>query len=283
MLTSGSDERVVWNDTLRGLRIVSARTDGTDRRVIYERTSQDAYNLVLSPDESMVAFAPFDRRGPATRLMVVPTTGGQARNLFPRRSGAIGLGPIGWSRDGRRLIFQSFVEEPAKPQVEARLFSIRVSDRHLRRGRPVNGRALGVASGDVAVTRRGIVTKDGNTIRLFPTLGPGSKSRVIARNAYDMRTSGDGRWIFYTRAVGRHQSLQQVRATGGTSTTVVRWRLDGLDKPYAFAPDTTGARLLVVGEERTAQPVTRYTRVLETSTGDSADLPLRVRGIIAAW
>jgi hypothetical protein len=276
--------RVLWDASANGTEVVSARLDGSDRAVLYQQERGASDNLVVSPDYQSVAFSPTARRGRPARLLVTNTSApGRARNVLPR-SPVVLVGAIGWSRDSRRLFFEGLVEESSAGSFyPSYLFSVSARGGHLRRGRRLSdGRQSGAVYGSILQTRRGIVVPAWDRILLYPTLRPGARPRLIARNAFDVRPTGNGQWLFY-RHIPRHgrQSLRRVRATGGRPVVVKWFREDLRDLFYSFVPDHAGRRLLASGQIDIDRPP--RTAIFDTATLEAEELPIARNTISLAW
>lgn len=279
-----TDAHIVWDAQSRGTKLMAARPDGTDSKVLFQQPRRDAYNLVVSPDNLRVAFDPGTRRGRSARLVVANIATGELRDLLPRRSEVLLVGPIGWSANGRRIVFQGYVDERARGSFyPSYLFSVASTGANLRKGRKLtDGSDNGAVFGSMLARGGSIVVPLKDTIVRYPSLRAGSGT-VIARRAYDVRPTGNGKWLFFRHVnTSGRQSLKKIRANGREQRTVHRYRRDLQDLFLSYAPDTTGQYLLAVRVDPATQ-VGYQTVILNTETRTTVDLAFARGTANVAW
>lgn len=270
--------RVAWVQGLRRSKVVTARLDGSDRVVLHSTPRGGYTNLALSPDRQRIAFNP--GAGPV-RLLVSRTDRRGTVDVLPGKHPLEAIGTIGWSRDGRWIYLEGFVDEPSKGMFyPSYLFRVRSTGGRLQRGRRVgDGRDNGAVFGTIADSPRGIVFPGEGRVLLLPTFGPRRAAVTLARKAYHGRAATDGRTVLYRRVTANGTFLlRRVRVSDGRSTTLHRTR-DYADDWIEFAPGPDGRVLAVrsVAPDDGAQ-----TLVLDPRTGRTRDVPF-LRSYTVAW
>lgn len=188
------------------MKVMSARLDGSDRRVLLKRSRGWVVELQLDREGRRVAFAPFRTKRRAG-LLVVGVRGGTPRDVLADVRRFEVVSGLGWSPNGRRLAFEGTIERGGGNQTY--LWTIHRDGSHLKRRIPLQPRST---SPSLPWTSKGIIYPHGQSIRL---LRPGGDSELLLRNASDPRTSGDGRWMVVYRITDRDRtSVWRCRPNG---------------------------------------------------------------------
>ena len=242
--------RIVWDAARSGVDIRTASIDGTDETRLFHQRRGYVANLTLSRDGRQVAFVPY-RQGRPARLVVAQTNGDGWVDLLAGHQGLADVGPLAWSADGSRIVFEGAVdEESAGSFYPTYLFTIDTDGTDLHRHQRLDdGKENGAVFGAMAWTPHGIVYPDDHRVVLLR----GDQRRTLALNASDVAPSGNNRWIFFRRPM-RPPNYSQV---------LWRVRPDGTDLQRVAS---SNARL---GELLAASPNFRGTRILARRTTDS--------------
>lgn len=244
-------DRVVWDlAPRRGSDVRAADLDGTEAVRLYASPDRQVGNLAMSPDGELVAFDTDHRTDRAT-LLVVPTGGGEPVDVLRGQRRFEGIGPIGWSPDGRSLAFEGFVDrESAGMFYPSYLVTVRADGTDLRvRRRLGDGSDNGAVFGAIAWTRTGFTYSDGAAIRLLR----GHRERVLFRRTRELRVSADTRTVVFRRTPARptggvpRQRYYRAPSDGGRARLVATTPDPVLGSLLlAMQPDADGSRLLAV-------------------------------------
>jgi hypothetical protein len=243
--------RVVWDQDIpdrSGVHLRVADPDGSHAHQIY--ASHRGFTTALSVDRRgrRVAFAPCCRSR-LPRLVVVPLSGGRARQPLRHHPGFFFVGGIGWSPHGSRLVFEG---EKSRPhgQIAAALWTVLPDGSGLHRVLRLPDPTTDESVPNVALawTRLGILYCEGDALRLAHH----GRSRLLLRGAFSVRISGDGRHIVterYNRSTYR-ASIWYGDADGTRQHRL--WLGPGATTSHAPrygypVPDFHGRRLLVDG------------------------------------
>lgn len=266
---------VVWNAARRGIDI-RARYLGQSswEPTLYRKGRGTVDNLTLSRDGASVAFG-VGRGG----LVVAATNRGGVRDILDGRQGIVGVGVLGWSPDGRRLAFEGFVDERSAGSFRpAYLFTVNVDGTGLRRHHQLDdGRNNGAVFGEIGWTRRGFVYPDDYRILLLRRDGRIERVLVNGSGVGGARLSGDGRWVFYSRAAYPDPArLYRIRPNGMDRQLVARGDDERWGVLLGAVPDMTGDRVLDVDGQRVVSFSVRPPRQV-------AEVPISPATVVVDW
>lgn len=195
--TDQVERRVVWDDdTPRrpGLHLFSAELDGSGRQRLFTSKKGFATALVLDRRGRRVAFAPCCQAS-LPLLVVVPVLGGKALRPLARHPAFYFVGGIGWSPDGRRLVFEGDTDRGGV--LRSALWTVRPDGSGLRRllrlPAPRSNRSF--INDALGWTRAGVLYSDGHRLRV----ASGGTSTVLLRRVRSVRVSGNGRRMVLLR------------------------------------------------------------------------------------
>ena len=235
--------RVVWDASRRQgpkIKIVSAELDGSDRKVLYRRNRGFVLDLTLNREGTRVAMAPFRPRGRAL-LVVADVRSGEHTDVLADARRFELIGGIGWSPNGRRLVFEGGVQETSG--YAEYLWTIKQDGTDLKR---LNKLQWDVDSGEgfsnaVAWRKRGIYHLNDRGLVVLRD----GKDRLLVRNARRLYISGNGRWLFVHRGTGMG-SYRRLRPSGEGLKRIVSKISPNPRMGYMMpiVPDYSGRRLL---------------------------------------
>lgn len=239
---------VVWNAARRGIDIRSKYLGQSSWvPTLYRKARGTVDNLTLSRDGASVAFGVAGRGLGRGQLVVAATNGNGVRDILRGRQDIVGVGVLGWSPDGRRLAFEGFVDERSAGSFRpAYLFTVNADGTGLRRHHQLDdGRNNGAVFGEIGWTRRGFVYPDDYRILLLRRDGRVERVLVNGSGVGGARLSGDGRWVFYSRASYPDPArLYRIRPNGQDRQPVARGDDERLGALLGAVPDRTGDRVL---------------------------------------
>lgn len=217
--------RVVWDEWKRdrkGVHLRSALEDGSDRRRVYDLAAGFVMYLSLDREGRRVAFNVCCRDDSPLLVVANVMTGKVLEPLAGNRR-IYAVGGIGWSPNGRRLVFEGWNGEP--PHHHKSLWTVRPDGSRLRKildhpgGRFEENEAL-------AWTPDGILYSTG---RRLVSLS-GGEEHLVMRRVISVRISGDGHHIVTTRMAKDGSRTVWVSAPDGSD----RQRVIG---PYSSSLD----------------------------------------------
>ena len=241
--TTAVAHRVVWAlASGEGSAVWSATPAGAAKVRLYAVDRGDIWNLAISRDGHHVAFPTFAHgRG---RLLVTRTTGGPVVNLLANHRPFKGIGPIGWSPNGKKLVFTGFIDAPSTGNFyPSYLWTIHRDGTHLQRRALLNsGDDNGNLFGELGWTRAGIIYSNGD-IRV---LSGGRSARLLGRGS-ELYFSGNGRWIVFRR-IPRDATAPQGIFRAHTDGTGLERLMDFPETPvgwlFGWAPNYDGSKLV---------------------------------------
>ncbi|GAB3774345.1 hypothetical protein FB382_003728 [Nocardioides ginsengisegetis] len=237
--------RVVWDARHRGgYELWSSTVAGKNKVKLASSAKGYVANLALSPDGSRLAFAPdfHARRSP---LLLTRSTGGSVVNLLVRHRRFESIGSIGWSRNGRRLVFEGSIDAPSTGSFyPTYLWTIHADGSQLhRRALLDSGQGAGVQLyGDLWWSAAGIIYSDGIDIRLLRE----GRSTVLIRRGHQMYISGNGHWLVFRR-FGRNsdsQAIWRAHPDGSHLERLMSWPETPVGYDAGWVPNYDGSRLL---------------------------------------
>lgn len=191
--------RYVWDDFVpgrKGIHLRTAALDGSDVTPIYDSPRGWTLDLIMDRAGRRVAFSPCCRLELPTMVVVDITTNEVLEPLtdHPRIDA---VGGIGWSPDGRRIVFEGFSGH--HPHRHSRLWTVRPDGSGLRKVLHLfrvteNGNFF--VNDALAWTRDGFLYADQRGLRV----ARGGQSHLLLRRVWDFRISGDGDHLVTTRS-----------------------------------------------------------------------------------
>ena len=227
--------RVVWDQyEKRGTHLWSANPDGSDARKIYERPKGFVVDITLNRQGTEAAVAPLVLSAARMPLVVVDVMGqASPRNVLADHPEIYFVGGIGWSPNGRRLVFQGAVE--VRPgDLEQFLFTVGRDGAGLRRilalGRITDNSATEIDN-SLTWTAEGIFHYDRRGLSRWRH----GHDRLVLGHVRRQAVSGDGSWLFLERSRGQDLAVWRMHPDGTGLE-----RLYALNAPgygYESAPD----------------------------------------------
>ncbi len=236
--------RVVWDPFVRGgrgIHLRSAEVDGSDPRVVYDFPRGFTMQLNLDPSGRRVAFGTCcSDRFP--QLVIAPVLGGDSLEPLARHPHLTAVGGIGWRPDGGRLAFEAITERGGKRVVS--IWTIRPGGSGLRRvlERGEVGPDIELHTNDaLAWTRDGVLYSDGKNLRAARR----GRSRLVMRNVFEVRISGDQQHIVVERGERGRTSVWVAEPDGSAAERLfVNGRLGDGSRYYDVTPSFDGTELL---------------------------------------
>lgn len=189
--------RVVWDEWKpgrRGIHLRSARVDGRGQVRVYDRPRGFTLHLVLDPSGRRVAFSPCCRAS-FPQLIVAPVRGGRPTHPLARHPHVEAVGGIGWSADGRRLVFEA---NGARGDSFFRgIWTVRADGRDLRllyRYGPYDPEKPWPYNEELVWLRRGVLFSDGTDLLLLES----GRTSLVARRVRDVAITGDRQHLVLT-------------------------------------------------------------------------------------
>jgi len=242
--------RIVWDDWKAGrpgIHLVSETATGDDRRRIYVSHRGFTMTLVLDRRGRRVAFAPCCHRS-LPLLVVVPVLGGRVLEPLARHDEFYFADGIGWSPNGRRLVFQGGVRHGHR--LSMALWTVHPNGTGLHRLLPLGSPRADDApfNASVAWTRQGVLYSDGRDLRVVRH----GKSSLLLRHVTAVRISGDGTRIVTDQMRQQRRSLWIGDADGTDQTRFYIYSDQPVDG-WLFDPQPNhdGTRLLAVRDRST--------------------------------
>jgi hypothetical protein len=236
--------RVVWDQyEKRGTHLWSANPDGTDARKIYERPKGFVLDITLNRQGTEAAVSPTVLSAARTALVVVDVMGeAPSRNVIARHPEIYFVGGIGWSPNGRRLVFEGAVE--VRPgDLEQFLFTVRRDGTGLRRvlalGR-ITEDSAGVIDNSLTWSPEGIFHYDEKGLHLLRH----GRDRLVLGNVHRQAVSGDGNWLFLGRTHGQDRSVWRMHPDGTGLERLFDLGSPGSGFALSWQPSYDGSRLL---------------------------------------
>jgi len=227
--------RVVWDQyQKRGTHLWSANPDGSDARKIYTRARGFVAQISLNRQGSEAAVAPVVLSGTRAALVVVDVLGRSApRNLLVDHPEIYAVGGIGWSPNGRRLVFEGAVGEPSHG-LTAHLFTVPRDGgavQELCSLGPIEDRsAIGLHT-SLAWTPAGIFHYDQHGLHRFRA----GRDPVVLRAVIGEAVSGDGQWLYIERRHGPEYAMWRMYPDGSRLARLYALNYPGFG--YVSAPD----------------------------------------------
>ena len=203
---------------------------------MYSQRTGFVTDLSLDHRGAFVAMAPCCGYRTA-RLIVASVTRDRSWNVLAKTRRFTGVGGIGWSPNGQRLVFEGSIR--TGNHVTPYLWTIRRDGARLTRRTQLHSSNI---AAHLAWTRHGIVYEDDGDLRLLDQ----GASRRLVRAAVDPQVSGNGRWLFLTRYLHRHDEIWRSRPDGSSLTKVAESRDPDVGQLYTVSPSYDGRRLLAV-------------------------------------
>lgn len=247
--------RIVWDAGTRDaprIKIVSAELDGSDQRVIFRRGRGFVTALDLNPQGTEVAFAPFEPRDRPAELLVADVRSGERRDLLADAQRFAVLGGIGWSPDGRRLVFEGWVDEDGHRN--GYLWTIRRDGSDLTRRTVLETRGdQWMSSNHLAWTRHGIYFTGADGLMVLDV----GAARLALPRTWSPLVSGDGRWVqVLSWGDGAHSRSLRMRADGSHLTrTQLRQGRSRLGWVHPLALDRSGRQMISEVDPGDGRPV----------------------------
>jgi dipeptidyl aminopeptidase/acylaminoacyl peptidase len=243
---SGVTHRVVWDlAPRRGSDVRASDPDGSHAVTLFSSPDHTVTNLSISPDGRQVAFDSH-RRGARARLLTTPTTGGTPVDVLRRQRRFEDIGPIGWSPNGTKLVFEGSLDTRSTGLFRPTyLCTIRADGTRLRvLDRIGDGTTAGAVFGGIAWTPQGIVFPADHRVLRFAH----GRSRTLVDSVASMRTSGDNQQL-YLRTTDPTDPLAAQRVYRVSATDLRRDLVATLPDPALgdlldFQPDHDGSRLI---------------------------------------
>lgn len=225
------------------IKIVAAGPDGSDQRVIFQRDRGFVTDLELNPRGTEVAMAPFRPSERRAELLVVDVRTGARRDLLAGDRRFEVLGAIGWSPNGRHLVFEGFVDEGKERN--GYLWTIGADGRGLRRLEMLpffdDGERQWVFNRHLPWTRHGIYF---NGVEGLMLRSHGDSRQVLAGARLPM-LSGNGRWLFVARGEAARPRIWRMHPGGSSlERTAVVWGRTRAGWVTPLAPSRSGDRML---------------------------------------
>jgi hypothetical protein len=288
--TSRVLHRVVWADDTTnhpGIRLSSARADGSGVRHFFSTKYGIALYLTLDPQGRRVAFTPsFTFGHPLPVLEVVSVLGGKVwKPLASYRSKFDWVWGIGWSPSGRRLAFQGGTLNANGTGVRtSALWTVRLDGTGLHR--IVNLPAPQGDPGPLAWTRHGIMyVSPKKQLRIVRH----GSSHLVLRHVLTVSMSGDGHHIVTWRATVRShpESIWFSDPDGTHQQRLARWPWpkNATQQPppppgyYEATPNYDGSRILA---ERNLGPVVWW-KTKDSSSTATAIPPVTGNNSAVTW
>lgn len=226
--------RVVWDEYQRsGTHLWSANPDGSDRRRIYVRRTGFVNNITLNRAGTQVAVAPVVLSADRAALVVVDVLGrSRPRDLLADHPEVRAVGGVGWSPDGRHVVFEGAIGDP--DDLEAALFTVRRDGGSLRRVAsigPIGDVADIVLHTSLAWTPAGIFYYDDSGLHRFRA----GESPVVLRGVVGEAISGDGSWLYVERRHGGEYAMWRMHPDGSGLERLYPFNYPGYG--YESAPD----------------------------------------------
>ena len=190
--------RYVWDEFVRGRKGIHLRTaerDGSDVTAVYDSPRGWTLNLVMDRAGRRVAFSPCCRVE-LPSMVVVDITTNEVSEPLADHPEIDAVGGIGWSPDGRRIVFEGFSGNYSHRH--SRLWTVRPDGTGLRKLLHLfktSDEGIFFDNKALAWTAEGILYSDIRGLRVARR----GESRSLVRRAYDTRISGDGTRIVFTR------------------------------------------------------------------------------------
>jgi hypothetical protein len=206
--------RVVWDQTKKkGTHLWSANPDGSDPRRIYVRRTGFVTDIALNRQGTEAAVAPAVPSAERAALIVVDVLGRfEPENLLADHPEVRAVTTIGWSPDGRALVFEGAVGRTPH-DLSSYLFKIDRDGGRLRRLQPlgrIEDRAELVQDTPLAWTEAGIFHYDERGLHRFRA----GNDPVVLRGVVGQAVSGDGRWLYVERRHGRRYAMWRLHPDG---------------------------------------------------------------------
>ena len=234
--------RIVWTSAAHGIKLQSARHDGTHKRTIYQQEKGFTLTVVLDPSGRHAAFTTCCK-DPAD-LIVASVLRGHSRDLLAHQTAGItSVSSLGWSPSGDRLAFTAYATRDGHQHLY--LWTIRADGTHLTRltrlPQPIGATGLEA----VAWSRHGIVVCGHSRLREWRG---GALHRFGPRNSWEPRLSGDGRHVYFQhrRSVARY--FYERTRPDGSHLQILLTPLDTEKYTYDYnvVPSYDGSRLLAL-------------------------------------
>ena len=205
---------MVWDqDAKRGVHLWSANPDGSDPRRIYVRRVGFVSSISLNRRGTEAAVAPTVLSADRAALVVIDVLGGvKPQNLLVDHPEVRAVTSIGWSPNGRALVFEGTVGR-ASGHLTGYLFKIDRDGGRLRRLEPlgpIDDPVELVQDTPLAWTTSGIYHYDEEGLHRFRA----GRDPVVLRGVVGQAVTGDGQWLYVERRHGRKYAMWRLHPDG---------------------------------------------------------------------